>query len=232
LTPSSTRPSNLVHFGEFALDRDSRQLLRGEKPVHLGPKAYDLLDFLLARRPRVVSKQQIRDRLWPATFVSESTFLTVVADLRAALGDEPRNPRFVRTVHGFGYAFCGDASEVAQARGPAIAPTGRFRLVLEDREIALHEGENLLGRVEGGDAWIESHWVSRRHARIVVSGDAATLEDLGSKNGTFLRGRRISRPEALSSGDEICLGRVPMTFRVSRVARSTRTDSRGEARGS
>jgi pSer/pThr/pTyr-binding forkhead associated (FHA) protein len=78
--------------------------------------------------------------------------------------------------------------------------------------------------VEEGVAWIDSPWVSRRHARIVVAGQAASLEDLGSKNGTFLRGKRISEPEPLRHGDEICLGRVPMVFRVFPVARSTRTD--------
>jgi DNA-binding winged helix-turn-helix (wHTH) protein len=214
----------LVLFGEFALDCDSRQLLRREQALHLGPKAFDLLELLVTHRPRVVSKKRIRDRLWPSTFVSESTFLTVVTDLRAALGDNPRSPRFVRTVHGFGYAFCGDVREGGTAAEPMAARAGQLRLVLEDREIALHQGENLLGRVEDGLAWIESEWVSRRHARIVVSGEAATLEDLGSKNGTFLRGKRISGPQPLSDGDEICLGRVTMIFRVSRAGKSTRTD--------
>jgi pSer/pThr/pTyr-binding forkhead associated (FHA) protein len=54
--------------------------------------------------------------------------------------------------------------------------------------VSLHDGENVIGREEDAAAWIESASVSRRHARIVVSGGTATLEDLGSKNGTFLRG--------------------------------------------
>jgi len=224
-SPSSRRPV-LVHFGEFTLDRDRRQLLQGDQALHLGPKPFDLLDLLLAHHPRVVSKQQVRDRLWPATCVSESTFLTVVADLRAALKDDARSPRFVRTVHGFGYAFCADMRESAPVAEPVAGRGARLRLVLEDREVGLHEGENLLGRVEDGVAWIESEWVSRRHARVVVSGGVATLEDLGSKNGTFLRGKRVSGPEPLVDGDEICLGRVPMTFRVLRVGKPTRTDVR------
>jgi DNA-binding winged helix-turn-helix (wHTH) protein len=224
LHPPPSRRSAVVNFGEFAFDGDSRHLLREGQPLHLGPKAFDLLELLLADRPRVVSKQRIRDRLWPATFVSESTFLTVVTDLRAALRDDPQDPRFVRTVRGRGYAFCGEAREVAPAAEPPVAPPRQLRLVLEDREIQLREGENLLGRVEGGVAWIDSQWVSRRHARIVVSGETASVEDLGSKNGTFLRGRRISGPEPLRNGDEICLGRVPMIFRVFPAAKSTRTD--------
>jgi pSer/pThr/pTyr-binding forkhead associated (FHA) protein len=78
--------------------------------------------------------------------------------------------------------------------------------------------------VEDGVAWIESEWVSRRHARIVVAGEEASLEDLGSKNRTFLQGERNSGPKPLSDGDEICLGRVVTAFRVVREGRSTRTD--------
>jgi DNA-binding winged helix-turn-helix (wHTH) protein len=216
-----------VYFGDLAIDRDARQLLRGEKEVPLGPKAYDLLDLLLKHRPKVVPKEKIRDRLWPSTFVSESTLLTVVTDLRTALEDDARRPRFIRTVRGFGYAFCGAAREAVSGGDSTGVSPCELRLVLADREIPLHQGENVLGRVQDGVAWIDSEWVSRRHARIVISGETASLEDLGSKNGTFLRGRRISAPERLSNGDEICLGRVPMVFRVFRQVKSTRTDVHG-----
>ena len=55
----------------------------------------------------MVARERIRDRLWPGTFVSESTLATVVADVRAALDEDPKRPRFLRTVHGVGFAFCG-----------------------------------------------------------------------------------------------------------------------------
>jgi TolB-like protein/cytochrome c-type biogenesis protein CcmH/NrfG len=67
-----------------------------------------------------LSKSEIHERLWPQTFVSEATLASVVSELRAALGDDPKTPRFVRTVHGHGYAFSGSAAEEeAPARGPA-----------------------------------------------------------------------------------------------------------------
>ena len=72
-------------------------------------------------------------------------------------------------------------------------------------------------------ARIEAPTVSRRHALIRVSGEDAVLEDLGSKNGTFLRGRRLSGTARLQDGDEVCLGRVRMTFRV--LASSVSTDT-------
>src|SRR5712691_13234992 len=97
-------------FGEFTFDRATRQLLQAGAERHLEPKAFELLDLLLGRRPEAVSKSEIRDHLWPKTFVSESNLTDLVAQVRHALGDSPRRPRFVRTVHGFGYAFSGDAS--------------------------------------------------------------------------------------------------------------------------
>jgi hypothetical protein len=182
---------------------------------------------LLESRPRALSKAQIRDRLWPRTFVSDSNLTSLVNELRGALGDPARRPRFIRTVYGFGYAFCGEASE-SPAAGTRAAPgrpatTRRLRLYLEDIEIALREGENLLGRVEEGVTWLESPTVSRRHARILVTNGRATLEHLGSKNGTYLRGERLRSPTALTDGDEIRMGQVVMTFRVLSPAASTRT---------
>jgi DNA-binding winged helix-turn-helix (wHTH) protein len=202
-----------LHFGEFAADFESRQLSRGSEAVPLGPKAFELLELLLRSRPRALSKAQIRDRLWPRTVASESNLTTLVNELRAALGDRGRKSRFIRTVYGFGYAFSGEATEVDVARTGSGRAT-RLRLFLDDREIALREGENLLGRMDDGAAWLESPTVSRRHARIVVEGGKATLEDLGSKNGTFLRGEKITSPRVLADRDEILLGRVHLTFRV------------------
>ena len=212
----------VLHFGDFSVDFGSRQLLREMKEVHLGPKAFELLETLLRNRPRAWSKAQLLERLWPRTTVSESSLTSVVTELRAALRDEAKRPRFIRTVYGFGYAFSGEATEVAEA---VSSPRGfRLRLFLEDREIALHEGENILGRLDEGVAWLESPTVSRRHARILVSGGQAALEDLGSKNGTYLRGRRLDAASPLSDGDEILLGRVRMTFRVLPPV-STRTEA-------
>src|SRR5688572_8294781 len=212
-----------VHFDEFALDRDSRQLWRGQEALRLVPKAFDLLDLLLRERPRAVSKERIRDRLWPKTFVSESTLTSLVVDLRAALGDQPRTPQYVRTVHGLGYAFCGTASESAGKKTVGDRPR-LLRLLWGDRAIPLSEGENVLGRVDGAAAWIDSPSVSRRHARIVVSGGRATVEDLGSKNGTYVRGEKLSAAAQVFDGDEIRLGRVRMTFTILAGTASTQTD--------
>ncbi len=188
------------------LDCGTRQLWRGEEICPLGPKAFELLELLLAHRPNVVTKKRIRDRLWPSTAVSDSTLASVVLEIRSALGDDAKTPAFLRTVHGVGYAFCGEAKDSGNA--PGIAPTA-YRLFVEGREVALRRGENLLGRVEAGAVWIESPSVSRRHARILIEEGLPILEDLGSKNGTYLRGERIQAPTRLSDGDEFRAGARP-----------------------
>jgi len=200
-------------FGDFSLDLERRQLLRSGKEVHLSPKALQLLELLVAERPRALAKAEIRDRLWPRTFVSESSLTGLVTTLRSALRDSARDPRYLRTVHGLGYAFCGVVTDDAPRRRSARRGL-HFRLTWEGGDVSLTEGENVLGRVEDAAAWIESASVSRRHARILISEGKARLEDLGSKNGTFLNGRKITSAVALADADEIRLGLMPLTFRV------------------
>jgi DNA-binding winged helix-turn-helix (wHTH) protein len=211
-----------LFFGDLALDQERRQLLRSGQPVRLEPKAFELLSLLLTRRPRALSKSQIRYALWPGISVSESALARLVNQLRAACGDDAREPRFVRTVHGFGYAFCGAVQPSAGPKG-AHTTGPRFRLQWKDHEVALADGENILGRVDEAAAWIESAGVSRRHACIRISGGKATLEDLGSKNGTFLNGRRLNAPATLTDGDGFRLGTMPMMFRVLTGVMSTKT---------
>ncbi len=215
-----------VRFAEFVLDDGTRQLRRGDEERHLGTKAFELLELLVRRRPNVVAKETIHDTLWAGTFVSESTVATVVGELRTALGDEAKTPRFLRTVQGVGYAFCAEAvderSPALRAGGPALS----YRVLFDDREITLHPGENVLGRVDEGTVWIDSPSVSRRHARIQVDGNGAMLEDLGSKNGTYWRGQRVSKPVVLSDGDEIRLGPVSITLRILPADAATLTDQR------
>jgi pSer/pThr/pTyr-binding forkhead associated (FHA) protein len=97
-------------------------------------------------------------------------------------------------------------------------------LIGDGREIALREGETIIGRDHLAGIRIPSESISRQHARIVVSESAATLEDLGSKNGTYLRGERIGESKALEDGDSIRLGSVTLTLRVVSGEGSTATE--------
>jgi DNA-binding winged helix-turn-helix (wHTH) protein len=209
-----------TRFAGCVFDSDTREVVRGGRVLPLSPRAYQLLDILIRERPKAISKEKLHQELWPATFVSDANLANLVADLRAALGDDARPPQIIRTLPRFGYAFRAD-TETAAAE-PVIEKS-IFRLLWRDREIALREGENVLGRDEASVAWIDVSSVSRHHARIVVSRDRATVEDLGSKNGTYLKGRRVEDPAALADGDELRIGTVSLIVRRFRTGVSTRT---------
>jgi DNA-binding winged helix-turn-helix (wHTH) protein len=217
-------------FGGVTLDTKTRQLLRGTEPVPLSPKAFELLVCLVENRPSALSKDALHDRVWPGLFVSDTNLAGLVAEIRRALGDDARTPRFVRTVQRFGYAFAGT---VESARGDSSATLkgspyiGGCWLARGTRQIPLADGENILGRDETAGP-LASNSVSRRHARITVDGTSAYLEDLGSKNGTFLRGRSVSGRETLADGDTIKLGAVAFVFRAPASDRSTRTWKKGK----
>ncbi len=210
-------------FGDCVFDSDTRELTRGGKAVHVSPKAFRLLDLLLKSRPRALSKAELKDAIWPKTFVLETNLANLAAELRAALGEKGRNSRFVRTVHGFGYAFSGEArgeGESKQSKGAS------FRLLAGDEEFLLREGRTVVGRDRSAEVFLDDSTVSRRHARLVVDGPNVTIEDLGSKNGTFVSGRKVEGVAALKDGDEIQVGSVFVTFQAVPEARSTATARR------
>lgn len=217
-----------VRFGDYVLDSETRELTRLGQPVHVSPKAFRLLELLLEHRPNALSKEQIHERLWPRTFVTDTALTTLVKEARAAIGDGGRAPRFIRTLPAFGYAFSGEAG---RERGP-LSSGLFFRLVGLGAEVALAEGDNILGRGPESVLWLDDETVSRHHARIRVGQGRALLEDLSSRNGTFLRGERLDGPAELRDGDEFCLGVVPLRFRCYRVPGSTRSATRRqEGRG-
>jgi DNA-binding winged helix-turn-helix (wHTH) protein len=212
-----------IDFGDCAFDPDARELRRADQRVELSPKTLELLQALLEARPRALSKTELRDRLWPDTFVSDTSLAQTVMELRKALDDNPRDPLYVRTIHRFGYAFCGPArTSPTQAVEPPIP--SRFSLLQGPREVPLCEGENLLGRVPEGVVRLSSEKASRRHARIVVEGNGAVLEDLGSKNGTFLNGSRVEGSVPLADADRIVVGREVFVFCAGPAPGTTRTD--------
>ena len=218
-----------VRFGEFLLDTDSRQLFRDGAEVRLQPMTFELLDLLVRTRPKALSKQHIRGQLWPDTVVGDASLTVAVAELRDALGDDAKEPRFVRTVYGFGYAFAGEAEAEGAKAEPSRTPGTAPRVFWEKRIIPLVEGENVLGRDEGVTVRIDAPGVSRRHACIRVEGERATIEDLGSKNGTYVGDETtpIAGPTPLPDDIRFRLGRVLLVFRSSPESGSTMTEHRG-----
>jgi DNA-binding winged helix-turn-helix (wHTH) protein len=200
-----------VRFQQFILDSDARQLLEDGKEVHLSTKAFDLLCLLLARRPNVVAKDDLLRKVWPNSHVVEANLNVLVGEVRRALADHAQTPRFIRTVHGVGFAFCGSAAEVEE-----VSTGMRCWLVGRDRNFVLSEGDNIIGRDPSCSIYVDDPDVSRRHALIHIDSvrKSALLEDLESTNGTLLGHSPIKTPTRLANGDIIDIGSVELKFRL------------------
>lgn len=146
------------------LDAETRELLRGDAPLALSPKAFELLCLLVANRPKAMAKSDLLERLWPSTFVVEKNLANLIGEIRNALGDDPSNPQFIRTVHRFGYAFRETATHPG-ARGGARRP-GDISFVIKSasHRVQLDEGDYVVGRDPDAEICLESPGVSRRHA--------------------------------------------------------------------
>jgi len=205
-------------FGSVRVDADIHSIVGPAGEVRLTRKAWELLVLLLERRPNAVSKAEIHARVWPETFVSESSVQSLVHEIRRAI-DLGAAQSWIRTVHGIGYRFCGPVA----ATGPAAAEESQRPsawLIAGSTRVALHAGENIVGRGSDDVVEIESPTISRHHARIVV-GESVTIEDLASKNGTWLDGERLGAPRLLADGASVRLGSVCLTFRLASQARPT-----------
>jgi len=211
-----------IRFGPFVLNLDTRQLTEDNREIHLTPKAFELLTMLLQDRPKVLSKAALQNRLWPDTFVAEANLSNLVAEIREALRDHAHSPTFIRTAHGFGYAFSGEATTEAEA-----SAHGRPSCWLEwDRlRFPLTLGEHVIGRDPDVEVRLDDSTVSRRHARLVVTTEGTVLEDFGSKNGTFRGGERVTGPVRLADGDAIRIGSLLVTFRARSLMMSTDTQT-------
>lgn len=199
------------------LDREARELRRGETLVPLSPKAFQLLSVLLDCRPRPRPQTELRDLLWPDTAVGYTSLAGLVAELRKSIGDS-RTAGLIRTIPRYGYAFSGSVTlEVPSSSKPAAA------LVTAEREYPLLEGESLVGRGAECGVRLQSSQVSRVHARVRVAGRKASVEDLGSKNGTWVNGDRKLGAAPIADGDEVIFGTFAVVFRIASTTRSTRT---------
>ncbi len=224
-----SRRDMAYRFGPFLYDPVSRGLMKGGTEIPLTHKSRELLLLFLHNPGRLLTREEIVDKVWPDVAVTDDALRFQVAELRKAFGED--GDAFIQTIRREGYRWeapcarppIGRSGPRNRRRRPGRQP--RFRLVLETREVQLLDGENIIGRDPDGALWIDHPSVSRRHARIVVRGVKATLEDLESKNGTFLGAKRLEKKASLSDGDEIRIGPETMIFRAVSSA-TTRTEKR------
>jgi DNA-binding winged helix-turn-helix (wHTH) protein len=213
-----------IVFDDCVLDTEARRVVRGQAEAHLAPKAFELLKLLVENRPRALGKAELLEQLWPGIIVSEASLAKDESNLREALGHDEDAP-IIRTVHGYGYAFA--ANVVVGARTDIVSTRDVVCwLFCGRREFPLPDGEHIVGREPEASVSLDSPKVSRRHARITVTGGRAIVDDLDSKNGSFVGGTRISAPTTLASGDEIRVGPFTLIFRISLGGSSTETEMR------
>jgi DNA-binding winged helix-turn-helix (wHTH) protein len=212
-----------VQFGTFVLDPETRELLRAGRAVPLSPKAFDLLRLLVANRPKAMTKSELLEYLWPDTFVVEKNLANLIGEIRDALGEDSSNPRFIRTIHRFGYAFREISSRSDHERPPNRLDDALFLVKWVNGRARIGAGEYVLGRDPDVEILLNHAGVSRRHALIRIAADGATIEDLGSKNGTFVGERLLVKAGPLADGDIIRVGSVELTFSALQMPTSTET---------
>jgi DNA-binding winged helix-turn-helix (wHTH) protein len=209
----------LLSCGAATLDLTGRRLIKDGRSIHLSPKALSLLEALLRAQPRALSKTELQEHLWPGTFVVEGNLANLVREVRRAVEDDPSRPERLRTVHGYGYAW----QPPAEADTPAVGDgEPHCWLCLDDRHVALRRGRHLLGRDPASVFPLQAKIVSRRHAEIEVDEAWIVLTDLGSRNGTYVGGVRLTQPRILTGGEEIGIGPYRLTL-VGKGAPSEQT---------
>jgi DNA-binding winged helix-turn-helix (wHTH) protein len=205
---TTARPPGSFTAGEWLVVPDLNRLSKDRESVQIELKLMEVLVHLAGRAGELVSKRELIDAVWQVEIISDGTLTRAIALLRKALGDDARNPRFIETIPKRGYRFIAPVEILDETRSICL----RFKLETPDGEISLAEGENLIGRDPKARIRVDIGGVSRRHARIVVDGADVSLVDLRSKNGTYLRGRRVQKPTRLVHGDEIRIGHKVARF--------------------
>jgi DNA-binding winged helix-turn-helix (wHTH) protein len=221
--PDAARPS--FTLGDWLVEPEIGRITREEQIVKLRPRAMDVLVCLANTSAGIAAtKQHIIDTVWHTDFVSEQVVAQVITELRAALGDNARSPKFIETVPRRGYRLMTPARAVEADRHEATQKTPSFSLKADDHEYPLSQGSVVIGRAPDATIQIDRSEVSRWHARITIEGSTVTLEDLGSKNGTFLNTPPVVEPTRLQAGDEIWIGISVARLRLAVAGEATETE--------
>jgi DNA-binding winged helix-turn-helix (wHTH) protein/tetratricopeptide (TPR) repeat protein len=158
---TETDMQDCLSFGDFTIDRADERLLGPQGPVRLGNKAYRVLLLLAEQQGRLLTKDALFSSVWDGTVVSESALTSVIKELRRALGDESRTPRYIESIYGRGYrllpevrpgrrAAVGAEPEAGQpAPGPRSASLGKPPLLYIPAfdDVALRESQPHLAAV-------------------------------------------------------------------------------------
>ncbi len=244
------------HFNEFVLSPRRRLLLRSGTEQPLIPRYFDLLVFLVERRHEAVHRRDIFDRVWSDVIVSDSALSQAIRTIRRALGDDPRDPRYIRTVsrHGYRFVFNGvreeeddaawppaSAAQVAAGAAPIIAPAHAVE-PLQSPPTA-DPFDVLLEHISRPAANVAEEEDQREAAELLHGlGTAEALRRLDARPG-HARARallRDARWDAAKAGDVPLIGgpaplataRALIALRLGRAARQATARWAGASTGS
>jgi hypothetical protein len=172
----------------------------------------DLLTVFARNPGTVLSKQHLLDAVWPDVTVGDASLTVAVGELRDALGDDTDSLAFIETIARRGYRLIAPVKRLDSNHDRFGG--SRFWLSGAGVECILCQGENVIGRAPEAHIRIDSPKVSRLHARIIVAGDTAMVEDMGSKNGTFVGDVRVDGPTPLADGDQVRLGQLAALLEI------------------
>jgi predicted ATPase/DNA-binding winged helix-turn-helix (wHTH) protein len=193
---------NHINFDPFSLDPANERLWRGSEAIRLRPKAFAVLEYLLGRPGQLVTKETLLDAVWQGTFVGEAVLKVAIRQIREALDDDPKSPRFIETAHRRGYRFvghiAGDGGRSGAARrfndpdtvAGAPLPAADLPRGFVGRDGALSRLRGWLERMRGGERQI-----------VFVTGEAGigktTLIDTFARSVAADRSIRIGRGQCL-----------------------------------
>ncbi|MET0553205.1 MAG: alpha/beta fold hydrolase [Vicinamibacteria bacterium] len=123
-----SRLMGLFSFASFQLDLATGRLAGPDGPVPLSPKALSVLEHLIARRGRLIRKDELLAAVWPGVFVGGGALKVCISEIRRALGDDARQPRIIETAHRRGYRFVAEVEAAPGARPPAPPTADPVRL--------------------------------------------------------------------------------------------------------
>ncbi|HSF24671.1 MAG TPA: AAA family ATPase [Blastocatellia bacterium] len=191
-----------IIFDPFYLDLANEHLVRGSQAIKLRPKAFAVLTYLLARPAQLVTKEELLNAVWPETFVGDGVLKVTIRQLRDALSDDPKSPRFIETAHRRGYRFIGQITEGGQTPTedqeigsgraiPASPLSSAFASPgVVGRDDALSRMRSWLDKMLGGERQI-----------VFVTGEAGigktALVDTFARSIAADRGIRIGRGQCL-----------------------------------
>jgi len=190
-----------IIFDPFCLDLANECLWRGSRAIKLRPKAFAVLNHLLGHPGQLVTKEQLLNTVWPETFVGDAVLKVTIRQLRDALDDDPKSPRFIETAHRRGYRFIGQIAESAHA--PARDRETKSRVVSVPPLRAAGSPPRVVGRDEALSrmrGWLEKMLGGERQI-VFVTGEAGigktALVDMFLRNFAADRSIRIGRGQCL-----------------------------------